>query len=454
MPLLQTRANAASYGYGFLQYKVTNVAGPYYMGYYGWSNASISALAYQLGLDSSGNIYTTLYNGTTTKNTFLKLNSSLAISSQKEITDSLGSSGYTSGASIDSSNNANIAYCSGSYGSTTLLKISSSDTITFSKSLTISSNINAPWCVFTDSSGNIYACGRADDASANQRGFVAKWNSSGVLQWQNAYPATGSYCVFYAITATASGVYVAGSSTAGSSNYLVKLDPSTGSVTWTASYYDNTTYKNGEWQSIVLDSSENVYVAGRLCPVNGYYDVAFAKYNSSGTLQWAKRYVENGATVSNERAYTIQITPDNSYIYVAGQYYSSAISNSLAFIVKASTSSGAFQWGRFLRSNNNTTTAIFSLACDNNQFYCTGNLYDGTYTKLFVAKLPGDGTKTGTYTLGSFTMTYSVMSAPTEVTTSTTQSVTTTVTANPLTAGTPTTSLANSTGSMTVTSAL
>lgn len=174
-------------------------------------------------------------------------------------------------------------------------------------------------------------------------GMVVKYDSSGTLQWQRQL--TGSSILPYEAVATSSNVYITGWATVGGvvASLIMKID-SSGSTVWSRTLgFTGDTYGN----SIALDSSENVYITG---PFNNgtNNDIFLAKYNSSGTIQWQRKISTTGTDTVGGNG--ISIIGDK--IYLAG------------------------------------TTNVSS----NNKF--------------FMAVLPTNGSKTGTYTVGSNSFTY------------------------------------------------
>jgi hypothetical protein len=223
--------------------------------------------------------------------------------------------------------------------------------------------------IAVDGSGNIYIAGYSDatwgapvnaHTGANDA-FVAKLNSSGVLQWNT---------------------FLGGS---------------------------NTDY--GE--SVTVDDSGNVYIAGRSyqtwgTPVNPFagafgYDAFAAKLNNSGVLQW---HTFMGASIKEEYCRGIVVDGSNN-VYVVG---SSAETWGLpvnehaggdfdAFAVKLNES-GELQWNTFMGSSSDDGGK--SIAVDGNgNVYIAGNsgatwaspviAHAGGFWDAFVAKLNNSG---------------------------------------------------------------
>ena len=174
--------------------------------------------------------------------------------------------------------------------------------------------------------------------------------------------------------------------------------------------------------SIAIDSSDNVYVFGYAFSTGaGSADVLLAKYNSSGTIQWQR--VLGGAGYDAARSVAID-SSDN--LYVLG-YTTSTGAGSADFLVAKYNSSGTVQWQRVLGGSNGDYGQ--SVAIDSfGDVYVLG--YSGSTgaggNDLLLAKLPNDGSLTGTYELDGVNIVYaaSTLTAATSTLTASTSSLT------------------------------
>ena len=154
-----------------------------------------------------------------------------------------------------------------------------------------------------------------------------KYNSAGDTQWVRRYsnPDTVASDAGYWIKVDGSGnVYVYGSSygISGANQDLVLIKyNSVGTELWKTRYngpggYDAPIDKDGQ-KGIALDPSGNIYISGtsRQPASTNENDFVTIKYNSSGAEQWVTRY--NYAD-SFETAYAIDID-DQGCIYVTGR---------------------------------------------------------------------------------------------------------------------------------------
>ena len=237
--------------------------------------------------------------------------------------------------------------------------------------------------VAIDSSDNIYITGTSQGANLFGKNvtsgttddiFVAKLNSSGVVQWVYAAGGTG----------------------------------------------------RDRGRKIALDSSGNIYVTGYYWSTvdfgggnvtsNGYWDAFLLKLNSSGTFQWVKSY---GSTL-NDLGRDVAID-SNDNIYMLGNYRGTVdfgggdengAVNGDIFLVKFN-SSGVFQWvytagasaaddsrALALDSNDNPyITGSFSGTVD----FGGGNITAANTDDLFILKLNSSGAYQNIYTSNIFT---------------------------------------------------
>ena len=140
-----------------------------------------------------------------------------------------------------------------------------------------------------DSSGNDCVVGvntRVVGANYYYSFYVAKFDSSGTLIWQNVlYSAFNNDSSFGIQIDSSDNLYLIGTSRGGSParryGDFFKVD-SSGSLVW--SYYKNDSTADVDILSHVIDASNNLYFI--TTDSTNYY---IEKYNSSGTNQWIKQ---------------------------------------------------------------------------------------------------------------------------------------------------------------------
>jgi len=173
--------------------------------------------------------------------------------------------------------------------------------------------------------------------------FLARYNSSGQLQWATYFGGPGNEVYGGIATDRYGNIYISGNTTSysgiatngsyqntsqGSDAFLAKFTPN-GSLSW-ATYFggDFTTAANG----VSTDGSNNVYMAGyTTCPSgiatsNGYQrnikggqDAFIAEFNPLGKMQWATYFGGNGG----DNSLDIATNPD-AKIYITGWTTSSS----------------------------------------------------------------------------------------------------------------------------------
>jgi hypothetical protein len=277
--------------------------------------------------------------------------------------------------------------------------------------------------IFTDAGGSIYVTGFSfwswgspirDFSFGSDDAFVAKLDSSGVLQWHTFLGSSKSDWG-YSVAADDSGnVYVAGYGSADWGSpinahagfddaFVAKLD-SGGVLQW------NTFLGGGdvdEGYSVVVDGSGNLYVTGYSfdswgAPIRtfaGLRDAFVVKLDNRGVLQWST-FLGGGGY--DEGRSVIADSIGNIYVSgFGGPSWGSPINPPSGwpdvFVAKLD-GSGAIQWHTFLGNNN--MDFVFYVAADivegSGNLYITGhgdadwgspiNAYSGNQD-TFVAKI-------------------------------------------------------------------
>jgi hypothetical protein len=149
--------------------------------------------------------------------------------------------------------------------------------------------------IAVDSSGNCYVVSAYNNASvAREPAYVAKYNSSGVIQWQRqiadtgaASTALGNYAV--GLDSAYSNIVTFGPSTSspsGTNFFLTSRATSTGAVSWQRTLGTKTSSGANidQYYGALYDSSGNIYVVGSSSEMTGTQQTVVAKYTSAGTL--------------------------------------------------------------------------------------------------------------------------------------------------------------------------
>ena len=281
--------------------------------------------------------------------------------------------------------------------------------------------------------------------------YIAKYNTSGDLQWAARIGGTGDDQSYSISTDTSGNVYVTGyyasnpvtifnangtsfgtlaSVSSSIDVFIVKYNTS-GVVQWTARIAD---IGDDRGYGISTDGSNNVYVTGFYTsnPVTifnangtsfgtlanaGLTDAFIVKYNTSGVVQWTARITGSNSDIG------FDIASDSSgNVYVAGRYLSTPITifnangtsfGTLAnagsvgtadvFLVKYNTS-GVVQWTA--RIGGTSDERPYGIGVDSSgNVYVFGN-YESTTLTIFNANGTTFGTLTTPLNRRAFTVKY------------------------------------------------
>lgn len=404
-------ANASAFGYttsigkGFFIAAIGNTAGP------GWRPTNIK-------VDSSGYIYVSAYDDTgSTKSSYVVKISPTGnfIYSKKLSATSINVQMY----SMDLDSSGNI-YVAGVYTATSggYYKLdNSSTTILASSAISLTGPLAR--CVAVDNSGNIYVSGNyTAGTSPTSRTFFVKYNSSGSMiaqrglvapltTYSNAVPQN---CIIDKTTGTLYTV-VAQTNNNNQTYYIqTKFDSSLTTFNYFGQVFLSSTTSGygGRVGGIDYDSDGNVYMVGSTTTTSTSFISAWvAKYNSSMSTQtW--QYIYRGTTGYTAIEFNqVRIDRTTNDVYVMGQNLT-AVGNKVGYLTKY-TSAGVMQWERYFYCPNTGTSAIWDMAFDGNAFIL---IAQSTITGLpmIVARLPKDGSKTGTYTVAGASVVYEVNS--------------------------------------------
>lgn len=317
--------------------------------------------------------------------------------------------------------------------------------------------------IAVDSSDNVYAVGYTFKGAvswSNYDGFVVKYNSSGVVQWQKRYGDQSYTEYYYSVVVDSAGNVIcngqSGAITGGgllhvkytssgtisvkkvlggtaldpfrsvkafldsdgttvnlicrfrSGSYrpvFVKLNTSTGNDSFTK-YVNvtNNSYSFGGAQ----DSSDNLISVGR--DVNIQYGLIVKLAANGASFLWQKKISISSSSELTNAFDAVCDSSDN--IYVCGYWRHSSTNAVTGYIIKYN-SSGVVQWGRQL-SHSDDYLELRGIDLDSEgNLAITGNIRFSAYSEnsALILKLPSDGSLTGTH--GDFTYSSTSVTEPT-----------------------------------------
>lgn len=381
MPTPITRGAASALSFGFLSVSKTH--------WITFGLAPASLINVYAGLDSSLTLVSIAGGSGTTP--IVEISNAGTVSYQAYKYSSSGNFDYDMlGVAIDTA--TNYTWAAGTlYNYTTSRNLSVLIAYDTSNTPVINKGTSTSYFEYNDlkvSGSNIVVCGSylLSTTYGLHVGIITK--STGLYSSSKLLTRTGASITGKAVTVDSSGnIYALG--TVGTTT-IVKYDNAL-NLQW------QTQMSSTNPSDITTDSSGDVYV----CASN-----SVQKFNSSGTLQW-QRTIATGSGSKNVELRKLAVDNSNN-IYSIGTLTDTTGTTFYRAVVVKYNSSGTLQWIRVLyrSSDANPTTYGQAIAVDSasNNFYVSCK--DGGAQYLLTAKLPLDGTLTGSYSQASPATTY------------------------------------------------
>ncbi len=225
--------------------------------------------------------------------------------------------------------------------------------------------------IAVDDSGNVCVTGYSYSGVTFNDYATIKYYADGDLAWVRRYNGTGNFHdEAHVIDVDSSGnIYVAGRSWGDGTSFdytTIKYYPN-GDTAWLRRY--NGIGSGGDdVRAIEVDSPGNVYVTGYSSGIGTYYDYATIKYNSNGDTAWVRRY--NGPSYDYDLAHALAVDSSGN-VYVTGRSWGSGTSDDYSTVKYYPD--GDTAWVRRYDGPGNFTDEALSLAVDaSGRVYVTG----------------------------------------------------------------------------------
>ena len=251
-----------------------------------------------------------------------------------------------------------------------------------------------------DSSQNVYittiSYGQYSVTNKNPSGILFKYDKTGNLQWQRSFHVGGGVYSQNVGVDNSGDVYVSGYTGYGAgsgqsaNNFWVAKFNSSGTLQWSRSI--GTSYQD-YCRAMAIDGSNNIFLLGQ-SPArtaaqvgSSWTDMCLVKYNSLGTFQNSYYHGDNGSFSSG---WTMDADSSGNY-YICG--YLSGYGTTGIYVAKFNSSHSP-QWRRHLNISNQSTSCQGGIAVDSSgNSYIVGDTNSGsTGTRdIFITKLNSSG---------------------------------------------------------------
>jgi uncharacterized delta-60 repeat protein len=252
-------------------------------------------------------------------------------------------------------------------------------------------NANA---ITVDSSGNVYVAGRSVGLTTDGYATI-KYDTDGNELWVARYEGPNGATATAVVVDSLGNVYVTGNVVTGGcgsacQDYAAVKYNSSGDQQW-ASLYDGPADEGDSADSIAVDESGNVYVAGTSSGGPGTLnDYATVKYNAGGAEQWVSRY--DGPANSWETANSIALDSSGN-VYVGGYSYGGPGTSYDYATIKYNTD-GVEQWvSRYDNSSGSEMAALLAVDSSGNAYVTGYSVGSGTGKDYATVKYDTNGSQ-------------------------------------------------------------
>ncbi|OYU83388.1 MAG: hypothetical protein CFE24_11605 [Flavobacterium sp. BFFFF2] len=257
--------------------------------------------------------------------------------------------------------------------------------------------------IAVDASGAVIVAGYAEIIP--QKNAVAlKYSSAGLVQWTKTVDAEGDNSDKpNSLALDASGnVLVAGSVVeyGTDKNFALQKINATGNTAWVRTINGTSVGSADAALGVVTDAAGNIYLAGYTHNKGTSSDYTVAKYDTAGTLIWSANY---DFITETDRALAIALDATNN-VYVTGRSDSDAsntITNDDIATLKYSTTGTVLWTKRYNGTGNGTDTGRVIKVSASGNVYVAGRTWNGTNFDVIVIKYNSAGAQQWAYIYNS-----------------------------------------------------
>lgn len=282
-----------------------------------------------------------------------------------------------------------------------ILKLNSSGVLQFESGWSYSTNsYNICSDLDIDNSGNSYLIGGTSTNNGFSDYAIVKFDSIGSFAWEKTYDYNSLHDAATTVTYDSGNIAVSGASASTATTYdiaTLTINALNGSVTNTV----RTTSGIGidGVNSMARDNNDNIYLIGYET-VSSNQNLKLIKLDPNLNQLWVQSF-DNGGSDEG-----VDVAVDGTgNIYVLG--HSDTQFSGSDFVLRKYNSSGTLQWAKIHGSENKSINCIASdlTIDDNGDVVFVGTRDDGTYTSFYTAKHTpfGDSKFIENYTREEFT---------------------------------------------------
>ena len=277
-----------------------------------------SDLAMAIATDADGNHYIQgrLASSSPTKMCIAKYNSSGALQWQRELYQI--DRAFANGIGVDSVGNVYVlghGRDSGSYDHAIIAKYNSSGALQWQRKLSQTNKRFSSEGIAVSPSGDV-AIVIANETDSPKSSTVAKYNNAGTLQWQRTVSHSTGVTLLGCAIDVSDNVYACGSFDGSSRSYgLLRKYNSSGALQAERRIYKTDSSGNyAVLRGVAVDGSGNIYLAAQMATGSVAYATGI-KLNSSFVIQWDRHVTGSGAPSSWDG---VAISPDDGSVVFCG----------------------------------------------------------------------------------------------------------------------------------------